>query len=196
MVDDGVGCVPGHIEDFYLRPQSTHLAGEIAAAQPGHHDVREHQMDLAGEVPAKRAGLLRLFGRQHRIPATHQDGARQLSNLLVIFDQENRFVATHVGDALFFGRYGLGRCIHDRKVDFERGPLSRFTVNPDIAPTLLHDSVRHGETEPSSSPQTLRGEEWLEDSRQILWLNSHAGIAYGEEDVPARLARWMVSHIV
>src|SRR5207244_11484755 len=89
----------------------------------------------------------------------------------------------------------LAGCIHLWQVNFERGALGRFAVDPDVAFTLFDDAVDCRESE-AGTLQPFGGEERLEDVGLCLRVHPYAGITDGEHDIFTRLYRAMEAGII
>jgi len=53
------------------------------------------------------------------------------------------------------------------KIDLKRRPLSRFTVNQDVSPTLLDNAINRGQSQAGSLPISLGGEEGFKNADKV-----------------------------
>src|SRR5580704_1736581 len=77
------------------------------------------------------------------------------------------------------------RC-HAGQVDFESGSAAQLAEDPDVAATLLDDSVDPGKPEPGAFC-AFGGEEGFEDVGLSFYVHAHAGVADSQHHVFARL---------
>src|SRR5436309_678943 len=74
-------------------------------------------------------------------------------------------------------------CFDLWEIHFERCTLSGLAIDPDVAATLLDDSVDGGQSQAGPLSLLLGREEWLEEMRSGLLIHSAARIGYGQHHV-------------
>src|SRR5262249_61334155 len=94
------------------------------------------------------------------------------SNSFVVVPEKHRFGAGIEFAGTWLRVVGRGALIYSRQVELESSSHSRIAVSPDIAVALLDNAVHRRKSQASSLPYRLCGEEWLEDMRQGLWIDS------------------------
>jgi len=52
VVDDGMICIPGHVENFRFRMKWCQMFGQLPAAHLGHHHIGQQQMNVFFMPPA------------------------------------------------------------------------------------------------------------------------------------------------
>src|ERR687888_391149 len=69
------------------------------------------------------------------------------------------------------------------------GPGARASVRAidrNVATTLRHNPIHHGEAQPCPLARRLRGKKWVEDMRLDLWGHPDPGIAHRQAHIRAR----------
>src|SRR5271154_461720 len=101
---------------------------------------------------------------QDGVSGGFQESYRHISQLVVVFQYQNRLrsmaLAGRSRDLHLCDR----RCFAARKVDFERRTLPRFTVDPYESRALLYNPIDSGETKSSPLAQFFGGKERLENA--------------------------------
>src|SRR4051812_45699324 len=116
---------------------------------------------------------------EHDIAVTPQHFARECTDRLFVFHEQDRFPPRAI--AAVWSRRRLNReRPRRRQVDLEDRALTRLAVAPDVAAALLDHAVYGRQPEPAPLALFLGREEWLEHTRPRRGVHPLAGIADGE----------------
>jgi hypothetical protein len=107
----------------------------------------------------------RIAGNDDVVAMSREDGLDQVADSFFVLDEQNRFRATMLLKRRRLRNSALDGLFDAGKVDLEGAAFSRFTVDPDVAATLLDDSVDGREPKASAAPRFLRRVERFEDVR-------------------------------
>ena len=109
--------------------------------------------------------LFAIFCRDYLIAQTHENFLRGLTQVIVVFGDQNAFGATAQGTDHWAFRL-ICRAVAQWQIDPECRALPQCAVHIDEAFVLLDDSVHGGQTETCSTSYFFGCEKRLEDMGQ------------------------------
>src|SRR4029077_17535382 len=143
-----------------------------------HNHVCEQEIDRTGVEAGNFNCFLSATGLQNRIPILLQNGARQGSKGLLVFNEQNRFRSAG-GRADNTARGTLWDPFGDsRQINFECRTYTRLAVNPNVASALLHDPVNRCKSQARSFSKVFGGEERLKNMRLSLCIHTHTLVGH------------------
>src|SRR5580704_6943754 len=112
-------------------------------------------------APQKIDGFNSIARAQDRISSHRQELAGKFADIVLVFDDEDRFVSSCNFRWFVFGiaTRGAFRCF--RQIDFKRSALARSAFDPNKAAALFYDAIDSCQAEPSAFANFLCGEERL-----------------------------------
>jgi hypothetical protein len=196
VLRDRVVRVPGHEQDLHAGPARRQTLRELGSAHAGQHDIRQEKVDARAELLAHEERFARAGGVEDGVPALAQDAASKGTQLLVIFDEQDRLRSAlrarrrRVRPGGVRGGGGPG------KVHPERRALFGLAVDPDVSLAPGHDPEHGRETEARPPTEILGGEERLEDARARRGIHAGTRVAHGEHHMRAGLDTHVLSRVV
>ena len=100
MVAEGVVGISGHVDDLRARPKLDDVPRELGAAHLRHDHVGEQEVDRLGRVAAQAERLVAARGLQHCVPRHLEDLARQLADVALVLDEQDRLRAARFAASL------------------------------------------------------------------------------------------------
>ena len=113
MVHDRVVGVAGYVEDARLGARLGQSARQLATTRPGHHNIRDQQVNRALTGPRHRERLVRTLRVEHRVAELREQPLGERTQDLVVFSEEDRLRAGE-RRRLAGRRMRLRRGIHPR----------------------------------------------------------------------------------
>src|SRR5439155_259081 len=151
MVQDEIVRVAGHVEHLHLRAAWHELLGELAAVHARHDHVGQEQMDRFRLPIGDRQRLRTMTGLQHGVAVDPERPTHDLANVVFVLHDQDGLGALRRLRRLAL-RFDHGdRVVDASQVDREGAAAAGLAVDPDRAPTLIHDAVDHRQPE-SNAP--------------------------------------------
>src|SRR5450759_2627326 len=186
---DSVFRVTRDEQEPHLSPQQLCFFPQLQSIQLRHHDIADHEVDLAGIVLQNSDRLSAFLRRKYGVAAFLQTHGNQSEQGWLVLDHEHRFgagedLALHRWRLIFYLQFGHCR---RRQVNAEPGALSQGALNGDVPPALPYDAVNR--RQPQSRPFALLfgGKEGLEDSGLGLCIYARAVVAHRQHHVVSGL---------
>ena len=155
------------------------------AAEAGHDDVGDDQVDGVGVAGGEGEGGIAVGGFEDAVAAGFQSFANQLADGVFVFDEEDGFGSAGGGEGNGSGAVGFGGLVDAGEINGEDGAAAELALHEDVAAALLDDAVDGGESEAGAFAFFLGGEERLEDAGLGFAVHALAGVADGDHDVGA-----------
>ena len=183
MAQQRIVDVTAHEQYLETRALLAQAVRQIAAAHVRHDHVGGQEIDARRAIvnQAKRFGSI--AGGHHSEPVVAQTASQEMSNRLLVLDEEDRLRTTRT-DVSRRRRSDRVSLLDEWKRDRKSRPFALFTVHLDIPAALLHKAVHHGKTESCPLADSLRREEGLEDSPFYFRRHTVSGVADHEAHVP------------
>jgi hypothetical protein len=86
--------VPGHVQRAERGALRAEALDELGSAQSRQHQVRQDEVDVASKNVACFDGSSTIAGGQYAVPVLVQHLVHDATGLIVVLDEENRFVTT------------------------------------------------------------------------------------------------------
>ncbi len=162
-----------------LRSGRLRRAKRIQSRQPGHHQIRDHQ--VARRVPLDdRQRRTAIFHLRNNTPHLIETLGNDPADVGVIIDNE---------DVSSFRRACRPRRAHGRcrglvgagQIDLHRGPLTQATANPYRAAGLFYDTEYHRQAQPRPLADFLRGKERFERALQNFGAHPGSGVSHRDQ---------------
>src|SRR5271166_4800554 len=183
---EGVFGVAGKIEDLGAGARREKLLNELVAAEAGHNDVGDDEVDGFGVSGGQGESGIAVGGFENVVAAGLERLANKLANGLFVFNEENSFSSADGGERSGSGK-SFGGLIDAREINGEDGAAAGLALNEDVAAALLDDAVDGGKSEAGTFAFFLGGEERLEDASLGFTVHALAGVTDGNHDVGAVL---------
>ena len=145
MTQDCVVGVSGHEENRQTGVMKACLLGHLTPIQPRHDHVGDEQLNPVYGLSAESKGFLPVLRFQNGEAYLSQEGPCYFATLLFILHQKDDFAPASISHSRRHGSIGrLVQPLKVREVEFEGRANPRFTVEPDVALALLHDTEDSG----------------------------------------------------
>src|SRR5271157_3954571 len=142
-------------------------------------------------------GLVTSTGLQNGVAPRSEALASHCPQRFFVFQYQNGFCAFRILTSPFQSvNQGRRRFVNARQIDVESGTRPQCAGNPDIAATLLNDSVDRCQSQSSAMALWFRGEERLKSAGSYLCAHSLTCVTYREANVTSRSNVGMAGHIV
>ena len=97
LMHHGVARIAGHVQHRKIGPQLLRAPAELAAVDPGHHHVGEHQIDAAVLLQQDGERALRVAGGQHAIVQTTQKLGQVAPQVGIVLDDKDGLATLGLG---------------------------------------------------------------------------------------------------
>jgi len=182
---EGIFGVAGKIENLGAGTRGEELLHEFVAAQAGHDDVGDNEVDGVRVAGGKGESSIAIAGFEDVIAAGLESFANELADGILVLDEEDGFGPAGGGEGKRSGAVGFRRAIDTGEINGEDGTAAELALDEDVTAALLDDAVNGGKAEASAFAFFFRGEEGLEDAGLGFAVHALAVVADGDHDVGA-----------
>src|SRR5581483_3304933 len=196
MVHNGIFGVPRDIDHLHIRAAWSEPPCEFAASKLTHNYLPQKDVDRPRILFGDFQGVAPVSSLEDLISATFQVFLPNLTQRILVFDEQNGFCPNMplLSIAIYRGDRGVLR--HQRQVDLEHRPMTDFAINPNPAAALFDDPIHSCEAESRAFPRLLRGIKRLENPGTHLIRHPNSVICNGEHYVVTGFGGGMVVRIV
>src|SRR6478736_7605404 len=158
---------------------------ELAAVHRWHHDVGEQQMNGLGKTSAELERLGSSAGWDYTIALQLEDLVRNAANLIVVFDEEQRFIPQGWRARRFIRVAARNTIERARQIDVEASASPYFGLEQDVTGALFDDAVHRRKAQARPPPLRLGRIKWLERARGGGLIHPDAGVTNAQHDPAA-----------
>src|SRR5271166_2766334 len=138
-------------------------------------------MDLPLGLLSQLDGPAPTTGLQNAVAARGETLAGHFPQRFFVFQYQNGFRAFRTFASHFQSvNQGRRRFVHARQIDVESGTRPQCAGNPDVAATLLNDSVDRCQSQSRATALWFGGEERLKSAGSYLFAHSLTRVTYRE----------------
>src|SRR5260221_10048254 len=156
--------------------QQEQLPGQFAAADAGHHDVGDKNVDVFLEVLGDAEAALAIFSFEHLVTTRGQGYAHQFADGFLVFHQQDGFASAYFALLDFGGFQLFGGFFHARQINMESRARSGLAFGENVSIALLDDAVNGREAEAGAFSLFLGGKERFKDAGLSFLVHAVAGI--------------------
>jgi hypothetical protein len=140
LVYNGVARISGHKQHLHPGALGKHGVRQFPAIQVGQDNVGQKQIDVMPCIHKLQCRIA-VACFQHDIAKFLKTVRGECTNVVVIFNDQNRFLSVRRRDPYRFIVVIAGRGLRARQIDLYRRSLSRFRVDLDVTSLLFDEAI-------------------------------------------------------